>query len=127
MNGDSQQKTVKPKRAIAIRLVSQPNEEENYDDLATFENNLISRRESPSVQVDVEVDFSDEGEEMRPGVRLVEPSGKRDWIKEIVRGVVAIILVILVFLRSGVSEVTGLTILLAILAYYFGWKSGQRR
>lgn len=127
MNGDSQQKTVKPKRAIAIRLVSQPNEEENYDDLATFENNLISRRESPSVQVDVEVDFSDDGEEMRPGVRLVEPSGKRDWVKEIVGGVVAIILVTLVFLRSGVSEATGLTILLAILAYYFGWNSGQRR
>jgi hypothetical protein len=127
MNGDSQQKTVKPKRVIAIRLVSQPNEEENYDDLTTFEKNLISRRESPSVQVDVEVDFSDEGEEMRPGVRLVEPSGKRDWIKEIVGGVVAIILVILVFLRSGVSEATGLTILLAILAYYFGKKFGQHR
>ena len=127
MNGDSQQKTVKPKRAIAIRLVSQPNEEENYDDLTTFENNLISRREAPSVQVDVEVDFSDEGEEMRPGVRLVEPSGKRDWIKEIVGGVVAIMLVILIFLRSGVSEATGLTILLAILGYYFGRKSGQSR
>lgn len=127
MNGDSQQKTVKPKGAIAIRLVSQPNEEENHDDLATFENNLMSRREPPSVQVDVEVDFSDDGEEMRPGVRLVEPSGKRNWIKEIVGGVVAIILIILVFLRSGVSEATGLTILLAILAYYFGRNSGQRR
>src|SRR4051812_13172698 len=118
MNGDSQQKTVKPKRAIAIRLVSQPNEEGKYNDLAAFEDNLISRRESPSVQFDVEVDFSDEGEKMRPGVQLIEPSREHGWIKEIVGGVVAIILVVLVFLWSGVSETTGLAVLLAILAYY---------
>jgi hypothetical protein len=127
MGGDSQQQNRQSSKRVAIRLVRQTNEEETYDDVTVSGNNLMRTHNSPSEQLDVVIDLSVDGDEMKPGVEVRELGGKRGSIREIVTGIVAVLLIVLVTLWNGISKETGVTIFLAILFYYFGWKSGQRR
>lgn len=102
---------------VKFRLIEPHGDKEAQSELEVSGNNALQRRDVREM-LEIEIDLSND--ELLQGIKVTDVEPKRGIVREVATGIVAILLITFIFIKTDVPQAIMLSILVVIVSYFFG-------